>query len=245
LQQTTAVKGCIEPKLGKRKMLSLKKFQSGTALAIALSMTSAGLAPLSLAASANATPAPYTLAQLFPSQRTAQQLRIPAGAVLPVTYDKGEKIVVAPNEKLPITLTISRNVRSSAGTLLIPSGSRVEGELRPATGGSQFVANTLVMTNGDRLPLDASSDVVTRKETISKGTNVGGILTGAAIGSGAAAIISGVTGNRKITLGKVLIGTGAGALGGWLLAGQKKAEVVVIDPNTDLNLTLNSALALK
>ncbi len=225
-------------------MLTLKKMQSSTALLLALGMTSAGFAPLTIAAKADATPAPYTLAQLFPSQRVAQRVRIPAGTVLPVTYDKANKIVIAPDEKLPVTLTVSRNIRSSSGTLLIPSGSRVEGELRPANGGTQFVANTLVMTNGDRMSLDASSDVVTTKETINKGTNLGGILTGAAIGSGAATIISGVTGNKKITLGKVLIGTGAGALGGWLLAGKKKAEVVVINPNTDLNLTLNSALAL-
>jgi hypothetical protein len=225
-------------------MLTLKKFQASTALLLTLGMTSAGFAPLAIAAKAEATPAPYSLAQLFPSQRVAQRVRIPGGTIIPVTYDKANKIVVAPTEKLPVTLTVSRNIRSSSGTLLIAAGSRVEGELRPASGGTQFVANTLVMTNGDRLALDASSDVVTTKETISQGTNVGGILTGAAIGSGAAAIISGVTGNKRVTLAKVLIGTGAGALGGLLLAGKKKAEVVVINPNTDLNLTLNSALAL-
>jgi hypothetical protein len=227
-------------------MLTLKKLQSSTALMLALGMTSAGFAPLTIAAKADATPAPYQLAQLFPSQPrpVAQQVRIPSGTVLPVTYDKADKIVIAPDEKIPVTLTISRNIRSSNGMLLIPAGSRVEGELRPASGGTQFVANTLVMTNGDRLSLDASSDVVTTKETINKGTNVNSILTGAAIGGGAAAIISGVTGNKKITLGKVLIGAGAGALGGFLLGGRKKAEVVVINPNTDLNLTLNSSLAL-
>ena len=227
-------------------MLTLKKLQSSTALMLALGLTSAGFAPLTITASADATPAPYQLAQLFPSQPrpVAQRMRIPSGTVLPVTYDKANKILIAPDEKLPVTLTVSRNVRSANGTLLIPSGSRVEGELRPASGGTQFIANTLVMTNGDRLSLDASSDVVTTKETIGKGTNVNSILTGAAIGSGAAAIISGVTGNKRVTLAKVLIGTGAGALGGLLLNGKKKTDVVVINPNTDLNLTLNSSLAL-
>lgn len=224
-------------------MLTLKKLHSNTALMLAIGLTSTGLAPLTIAAQANATPV-YTLAQLFPSQRLAQRVRLPIGTVLPVTYDKADKIVIAPTEKMPVTLTIARNLRSSSGTLLIASGSRVEGELRPVNNGTQFVANTLVMTNGDRLALDATSNVVTKTETINKGTNVRGILTGAALGSGAATIISGVTGNKKITLGKVLIGTGAGALGGLLLGGQKKTEVVVINPNTDLNLTLNSALAL-
>ena len=224
-------------------MLTLKKLHSNTALMLAIGLTSTGLAPLMMAAQANATPV-YTLAQLFPSQRLAQRVRLPIGTVLPVTYDKADKIVIAPTEKMPVTLTIARNLRSSSGTLLIASGSRVEGELRPVNNGTQFVANTLVMPNGDRLALDATSNVITKTETINKGTNVRGILTGAALGSGAATIISGVTGNKKITLGKVLIGTGAGALGGLLLGGQKKTEVVVINPNTDLNLTLNSALAL-
>ncbi|NJK54366.1 MAG: hypothetical protein HC936_19235 [Leptolyngbyaceae cyanobacterium SU_3_3] len=84
-----------------------------------------------------------------------------------------------------MTLTIARNIRSSSGTLLIPAGSQVEGEFRPANdNNSQFVARTLILTNGTRLPIDARSDVLSRKETIRQGVDTGAILKGAAIGSG-------------------------------------------------------------
>ena len=228
-------------------MLTLKKWQTGTVLALTLGMTSTSLAPFAIGNPANAAP-------LFPSQQYPQypqypntqaqsgQIRIPRGTVLPVTYDK-DKIVVAPTETSAVTLKIARNIRTSSGALLIPAGSQVEGELRPSQGGTQFVARTLVLTNGDRLSIDASSNVVTRRETIKKGADVGTILTGAGIGAGAAAIIAGVTGNRRISKTNVLIGGGLGALGQFLLR-RNSAEVLVVNPQTDLSLTLNNSLAL-
>ena len=226
-------------------MLKFRKWQTGTVLALTLGMTSTSLAPFAPSNAANAAP-------LFPSQQYPQypstqpvqsgQVRIPRGTVLPVTYDK-DKIVVAPNETSAVTLKIARNVRTSSGALLIPAGSQVEGELRPSQGGTQFFAKTLVLTNGDRLPISASSNVVTRRETIQKGANTGSILTGAAIGAGAAAIISGITGNRRISVGKVLIGSGVGVLGQFLLR-RGSADVLVVNPQTDLSLTLNSSLTV-
>jgi hypothetical protein len=228
-------------------MLNLKKLQASTALALTLGVTSTSIAPIVMMGAANATQAPQKVAQLFPSQRTSPSygVRIPAGASFPVVYDKAERIVIAPTETVPMTLTIARNIRSSSGSLLIPAGSQVEGEFRPAeNNNSQFIARTLILTDGTRLPIDARSDILSRKENIRQGVDTGSILKGAAIGSGAAAIISGVTGKKRVTLGRVLIGTGAGALGG-LLLGRKNNEVVVVDPRTDnLSLTLNSSLAL-
>lgn len=226
------------------QMLTLKKWQTGTVLALTLGMTSTSLAPFALTNAANAAP-------LFPSQQYPQypptqaqssQVRIPRGTVLPVTYDK-DKIVVAPTETSAVTLKVARNIRTSSGALLIPAGSQVEGELRPSQGGTRFFAKTLILTNGDRLPIDAASNVVTRKETIRKGADVGAILTGAGIGAGASALIAGITGNRRISRTNVLIGSGLGALGQFLLR-RNSAEVLVVNPQTDLSLTLNNSLAL-
>jgi hypothetical protein len=222
-------------------MLNLHRLKSQTALLVALAVPASSLLPFA-AAQAQNTPQTY-------SYSVAQQpvlfnrMRIAAGAVLPVNYAKGDKILVSPTEKMALTLTIARNVRASNGTLLIPAGSAVEGQLQPAGNGSQFVAQTLVLTDGKRYAFDASSGVVTKRETISQGVSTKSVLTGATIGAGAATVISGVTGNKKITLGKVLIGGAAGALGGVLL-GKNKAEVISINPNTDLDLTLNSGLVL-
>jgi hypothetical protein len=240
-------------------MLNLKKLQTSTALALTLGMGATGIAPLVMAGKAVATPAPMTLAQLFPNQRTTPntnstynggqnggQIAIPAGRSLPAAYTQAEKIVVAPGERLPITLTINNNIRASNfnRSLLIPAGTKVEGEFQPVDQtGTRFVAKNLVFPNNTRVAFNAESDVITRTEEIRRGVSTDALLKGAAIGSGAAAIISGITGNRRITLGKVLIGTGAGALGG-LVFGRNRAQVLSVDPKTDLSLRLNDSLAL-
>ncbi|MBW4441597.1 MAG: hypothetical protein KME10_10260 [Plectolyngbya sp. WJT66-NPBG17] len=223
-------------------MLNLKKLQSSTAIALTIGVAATGAAPIVFAKDVVAAPAPMQIAQLFPTQNTGA-VRIPAGTTLRLAYRDAEKIVVAPNERLPITLTVPSNVRTSNGTLLIPAGSQVKGEFQPVDGGTRFVANTLTLTNGTQLSLNAQTDVISRTEEIRRGVSTDSLLKGAAIGSGAAAIIAGVTGNRRITLGRVLIGTGVGALGG-LLLGRNRNQVISVNPQSDLNLRLNSALAV-
>ncbi|HBB36161.1 MAG TPA: hypothetical protein DDZ80_11770 [Cyanobacteria bacterium UBA8803] len=229
-------------------MLISNCWQSKTALFMALGMTATAAIPMLMASSATASQQPYAVAQLFPSQRNrvsqqSTRVRIPAGTVIPVRSDEAEKIVVMPDETAPVTLTIARDIRSSAGTILISRGSKIEGELRPVEGGTQFIAQTLKFRNNNReLPIDATSQVITETETIERGRSGGSILKGAAIGAAAAAVISEVFGD--IDLDEVLAGAGLGALGGLLLGGRKQAEVVVIYPETDLDLTLESDLLL-
>lgn len=211
---------------------------------VALGLASSAIAPLTLATSATATPAPQTVAQLFPPTPGQTSYAIPAGTRLPVRYNGADKIIVSPTETMPLTLAISKNIRSSNGELLIPANSQVTGRLRPVSNnGSQFIAEILVLPNGTRLAIDADSDIVGRRQEVQPGVNGDALIKGSAIGAGAATILSGVLGNRRITIGKILAGAGAGALGG-LVFGKKRAEVVVIDPDDDLTLTLNSRLAL-
>lgn len=231
-------------------MLNLKKLQTSTALALALGMGATGVAPMVMMGKAIATPAPIKMAQLFPSQRPISN---PTGTytissaqgrtVIPASYPEAERIVVAPGERLPVTLTIANNILASDRTLLIPSGTKVEGEFQPVDQtGTRFVARDLVFPNGTRIPISAQTGIISRTEEIRRGVSTDAILKGAAIGSGAAAIISGITGNRRITLGKILIGTGAGALGG-LIFGRNRSQVLVVNPS-DLGLRLNSDLRL-
>jgi hypothetical protein len=222
--------------------MNLNPWKSGSALLVTLGMVSSAIAPLTIAAPVAALP-PQTLAQLFPSQ-PQRQVAIPAGIRIPVRYDSAEKIVVLPTETAPVTLTVAKNIRSSAGTLLIPAGTQVKGNLKPSDGGSQFVADELIFANGTRTDLNATSQVVKTTQEVRPGVDTGAVLKGAAIGAAAATVISGVTGKKRITLGKILIGGGAGAVGG-LLLGKRKADVIVINPAADLELTLNSALALR
>jgi hypothetical protein len=225
-------------------MLDFYRWQTGPALLVSFGLITSAIAPLTNAATAQASPTPQTVAQLFPGSGSNQLVAIPAGTRIPVRYDQAEKIVVAPNETLPLTLVVSKNIRSASGQLLIPAWSEVRGRLEPVQGGSQFVAEELVLTNGTRYFLNASSDVVTTTQEVRPGIDTNSVLKGAAIGAGAATILSGVTGRRRITLGKILIGAGVGAAGGAVL-GKKREQVIVVNPDRDLTLTLNSRLALR
>ena len=214
-------------------MSSFNSWQSGTAALMALAIATGATAPIVTTAPASA--------QLFPQPTT--QITIPTGTSIPVRYQQAEKIVVSPNETMPLTLTVAANIITRNGTVLIPAGSLIVGQLQPADGGSQFVATELVTYQGRRQSIDGTSRVINKTE-VNRGATTSSILKSAVIGSAAAAAIAGITGNRNISAGEVLIGTGAGAVGG-LVLGRKKADVVVINPDSDLDVTLRSSLALR
>lgn len=217
-------------------MSSFKPWRSGTSAFMALAIATGCGAPIVMT-----TPA---TAQLFPeSPGRLNQTTIRAGVSIPVRYEEAEKIVVSPNERMPITLKVAADITNRSGTVLIPSGSLIEGEMQPANGGSRFVAEELVTYQGRRQPIDATSDVI-KTTQVNRGVSTGSILKGAAVGAAAAAALGGLTGNRRIGVGEVLIGTGVGAAGGAVL-GRNKVDVVVIDPDTDLDLTLRSSLAVQ
>jgi hypothetical protein len=217
-------------------------YQTGTSALLALSVMAGAAVPLVAPGAASAQP-------LFRGSTESTRYRtdgftIPYGTNIPVYYDQADKIVVAPDETMPLTLKVASNIRNSRGTLLIPQDSEIVGELRPVDGGAEFVARELII-DGDRVPIDATSDVITETQEVGGGTDTGSILKGAALGAGAAAAIQAITGDHRIGIGTTLGGGGLGALGGLLLGGHKKTRVVVIDPNSDLNLTLRSSLALR
>lgn len=184
---------------------------------------------------------PYIVGQVV----APQTLTIPSGTSIPLRYDRADKVLLAKNEPnpTPITLTVAQNVVTSDGTVLIPSGSQVAGQLVVSQGAAQFVASELVLANGQRLPIAATSDAITQTESIRRGTSTGTILKDAALGSAAAAGISAVTGDRNIKAGEVLIGTGVGALAG-LIFGGDRIDLISIRPNSDLNLRLTTDLQI-
>lgn len=217
----------------------MANWKPGTAALMALAIMTGTSAPIFTSASASA--------QLFPSSSrsttntTNTQITIPSGTTIPVRYSKAEKIVVSPKETMAVTLTVASNIINRSGTILIPAGSTIEGELQPASNGSQFVARTLI-TNNRRQSIDATSQVISQT-SVNRSSKVGNILKGAAVGAAASAALGALTGDRAIATEEILLGTGAGALGGVLLR-NKKADVVVIETDTDLALTLRSNLAL-
>ncbi len=218
-------------------MTGFHRWKSGTAAFLALSITTAAAAPILVS-----TPA---TAQAIFGQRS-RGISIPSGVRLPVAFDK-EKVVVTPDETSDLTLTVATNIIDSNRNILIPRGSELVGQLEPATfrgeKGSRFVARELVFPDGRKQSIDATSAVVTTKETIKRGSSTGKILTDAAYGTAAATVLSLLTGNRKIETLEPIAGAAAGALASILL-NRKSAEVVVINPANDLDVTLRSNLLL-
>ena len=152
-------------------------------------------------------------ASLLPSTYIAgnyapQPLALPAGTAIPVTYGAGERIIISPDEIVPLTLTVASDVRDAQGNVVIPGGSQVMGELQPRPPGSQFVAQAIVI-DGQRLSLQGTSQVVSRTQDV-RDPNLIAIARNAALGSGAAAGLSAVLGDGTITPEKVLAGAAVG-----------------------------------
>ena len=105
------------------------------------------------------------------------------------------------------------------------------------------MAQELSIINGSRVPLVATSQLITRKETVTKGVNVGNLVKNTALGAAAAAAIAGVTGDRAIATEEVLGGAGIGTLLG-VFFGRDKVDLYAVNPDTDLDLLLKSDLVV-
>ncbi len=186
---------------------------------------------------ANVINSPYIVAIGNTGGGGSDIVTIPEGTVLPVKYDKAQKIMVTKDETAPLTLTISQNVITDQGSLVIPAGSSVVGQLQPAEGGSQFVAQKLITTSGKEYDISATSGVITKTETVRKGTSTQGIIKNTALGAGAAAAVAAVTGDRAVATEEVLGGAAIGAITG-IFFNKKSVDLIVIDPNTDLEMTI-------
>ena len=225
-------------------MFLSKYFKPATSLITVLTIGASVIIPM-----VNLAP---VSAQLFPSEnrnrRTDRTDRnraysvISEGTQIPVEFEQ-EKILVTKTETAPITLTVAANIRDRYRNTLIPYGAEISGQIEPAGEGSRFVAEELIFPDGTSQYINADSRIITRTETVKKGADTGDILTGAAIGGAAAVVLGDLFGD--INIEEVLGGAGIGALGGLLLGGGKEVELISIDPERDLDLTLQSDLALR
>ena len=189
---------------------------------------------------AQAIASPFIVGQAQTPPPVQNQVRIPAGNTIAVQYSK-DKILLGPDEKVPLTLVVAQSIATSQGAILIPAGTQVVGELRTVSGGAQFFASELVYATGQRRAINATSRVVTTTEQIQKGLSVGNIVQNAALGAAAAAAIAAVTGDRALATEEILGGAGIATLIG-LFIGRESVTLASVNPNTDLTLTLNSDL---
>lgn len=212
------------------------RWKYATAALMSMAVSTGAIAPMFVSTPASAQ-------RIYGQSRSVS---IPSGVTFPVSYQK-DKVVVNPGETLPLTLTVATNIIDSGRNVLIPAGTQIVGQLQPVTRnnkkGVQFVAQELVYSSGQRQYINASSSVITRTETISKGADTGRILTDAAIGAGAATAISLITGDRRVQVLEPVGGAAAGAAASVLLR-KKQADVFVLKPEQDLNVILRSNLVV-
>ncbi|WP_416669048.1 hypothetical protein [Egbenema bharatensis] len=220
--------------------MQYSNWQSRTALLLTVGLASTLSLPFTLVTSAEALPAGYQIGQRFPDSWRSSSL--PTGTIIPIALEEGaERIIVTPNETADVTVFVANDIVTGTGRVAIRRGSQLEGQLRPAGQGTQFVANTLILENGTRINIDAVSNVITDRETISRRSNPD-ILRGAIIGGGAAAILSGIFG--RIDAWEVLAGAGVGVLAEVLLRGRQDVEVISVRPER-MDVRLRSPLALQ
>lgn len=219
-------------------MLKQYQYRSKAALLLAVGMTATSLLPVWTSQPAVAQP--IQLAQVFSNPA---RVGLPAGTVLPVAYSGAERVVVLPTETAPLTLTLTSDVRTPSGTVMLRAGSEIKGELRPVDGGTQFFARSVIPAGSTReIPLDATSNRITKRETITR-RNRPDVLRGAAIGAAAAAVLAEVFGSVQVV--EVLAGAGIGAAAELLIRRNRRVEVLVVEPRTDLSLTVQSPFSLQ
>jgi hypothetical protein len=156
--------------------------------------------------------------------------------------------LVAKNETFPLSLTLSTSLRDRQGLIILPEGSQISGELRPLNKGSQFFARKLtIYTDSESAydyPLQATSAVITRTELVTTGSKASQFAKNTLIGRAAATLIAEITGDRTLVSEVSQPDHGIGLLSGWFLNGTR-AELIAINPNRDLTLTLGANLTLQ
>ncbi len=165
-------------------------------------------------------------------QFNAEAVTLQAGTPVMVGYE-GEKVYIAPNERRDFDFKLRQPVKNSQGKTLLPYGSVVSGRFEPAPGGTRFLAKSIAI-NGRSYALSAQSKVINDVKD-PRETGTGAIAGDAAIGALGGVILGGLTGDRVIATEEVLAGAATGAAVGNVTAPQ----VVVLDANTDLQLTLD------
>ncbi|MEN9205280.1 MAG: hypothetical protein Q6J68_03530 [Thermostichales cyanobacterium SZTDM-1c_bins_54] len=179
-------------------------------------------------------PLPYTSPQF--SLQSGLQLR--AGEVIGAALVSQETLYLGVNETRSVSFVLSEPLRDRNGLVVVPQGSVIEGQFQPAPGGSRFVSRSVVV-NGRSFPLYAQSEVI-RSQKDPRQTSGEAILSHALMGAGVGLLLGGITGDRVIATEEVL---GAAALGA-VVGNVTAAEMVVVQPNQPMNLTITQDVQL-
>lgn len=159
-----------------------------------------------------------------------------SGTQIETDYSGRDRIVLRRNEVLPLTLRVAEDVEDDDGRVLIRSGSRIEGELRPSDGGVRFYARRLILRNGGSYRINAQSNVIRNYRDFDDQD-----LDDTVVSRAARILVGSVLGSRG-DLGDIL---------GDVLEGRTRrdsrlrSDLVVVYPDRDLDLRLRSDLRIR
>ena len=97
---------------------------------------------------------------------------LPARTTLNSEYSGSRRITLRRNETYPITLRIVSDIRNDQNQVLIQKNSRIEGEFRSTNRGFQFVARSLILPDGTRYQINATSRVLSYSTQNGTNSNV-------------------------------------------------------------------------
>lgn len=170
---------------------------------------------------------------------------VPNGTRLEVAFPGvgDSRFFITPGDTISTTLRLGRNIVNSNGTVIVPANSAIQGQFRPVTvngvPGTQFVANTITVNNRS-YSINAVSNpkVATNAQAINPGS-LRDSLQGGVATAAARALLSELIGGGA-NLGNIL----GSVLGGGTVNPTQgnQNSLIVIDPETDLQLTLLSDL---
>lgn len=173
--------------------------------------------------------------------RTQQQLQVGTsqlqqGTVIPTTPAAvtSQAQFFSPDGVHPLNLVVSENIYDSSGNVLLPAGSKIYGQLFPAPGGAEFIANSIVI-NGYSYQIQAISSVL-HDEKDPRETSSGSIAGDATIGAAAGAFLGAMTG------GVSTLGVLGGATTGVIVGNTTAPRVVILRPGETISITLQAPL---
>jgi hypothetical protein len=158
--------------------------------------------------------------QTYNSNRNTRtgQYRVARGTPISVEYPQSTQISVAPGETRNLVLVVAQDIKNSKGEVLIPKDSEIEGQLVPRYSGSdflgaQFVAQRLIIEGQSYNNINLTSPLLTAQQAEA---------------------------SQPRNLGDAAISVLTGVLTGRSSRRNQQQQSIVIDPRTDLQLTVGS-----
>ena len=150
------------------------------------------------------------------------EYRVPRGTSIAVEYLPSDRVVVTPGETQSLTLQVAEDITHPEGEVIIPMGSEIEGRLVPRYSGArylgtQFVAERLIIGDESYNRINATSSLVTGEAPEEDDQPQG-------LGDAAINILTGILTGRSSE------------------AEEPQEELIVIDPEEELQLSLGSDL---